>query len=295
MAYNSRSRRLFVCVFFHIYLCKLKNHNSPKKKKSIMDTSCASADSNSLPIIPAIKVTNKCFVAGHPSQIVDLLTSGVATAIVRSKANSNNPMFELLLRCPLLAPNSNLPVYFCLDHLNQPLKLEAGIVVLQLPNAEDSDKVLRNSIDEERAQHWSDSMALAINFWEIKMEELVVSMYPNRVPKQVDQYASSSRIEMKVWNSLTDVPALLALCTKRNGFPSFKLAYTWIGSKEDPRSKEHMWGMKFDFSSYGTFPPVPRVRRVLTAAEKHEQLLKKRKPSTDAEVVIEEVVSVKEE
>lgn len=242
---------------------------------------------NTLPIIQAIKVTNKSFVAGHPSQIVDLLTAGVATAVIKSKPNSTVPMYECLLRCPLLAPNANLPIYFCLDHLNQPLLLGDQSVSLQLPSEDAAD--LAGIVDVERATFWSSSMVLALSFWEIKMEEAVLALYPNRTPKQVDAYTSGGLIQMKVWPSLADVNVLLDTCARRGGFPSFKLSYTWIGSKEDPRSKEHIWGMKFDFSSYGTFPVVPRTRKPVSAMERQEQLLKKRKAIADEAAPMEEL------
>lgn len=250
----------------------------------------ASAQSkDSLPIFQAIRVTSKSFVAGHPSQIVDLLSSGVATAVLRGKNNSNVAMYECLLRCPLLAPNVNLPVYFCLDHQNQHLIVDTGVVCLQLPHENSNARDSASLLDEERGQAWSAALTLALSYWEVKMEEAVIALYPNRVPKQVDQYSSKGLIEMKVWGE-TDVPALLSICTRRGGFPCFKLAYTWIGSKEDPRSKEHVFGMKFDFSSYGQYPVTPRTRKpAATASERQEQLLKKRK-SEDAAVAPEETV-----
>ena len=238
-----------------------------------------------LPIVQAIKVTNKSFVAGHPSQIVDLLTSGVATAIVRSKPNSNSPFYECLLRCPLLAPNSNLPVYFCLDHLNQPIAIKEKVAFLSI-----GETLAAGTMDEERARAWNASMILALSFWEVKMEELVHSLYPNRTAKQVGSYADSATIEMKIWPSLTNVEALLDSCARRGGFPSFKLSFTWVGSKEDPRSKDHIWGMKFDFSSYGTFPAVPRTRKPVSASEKQEILLRKRKVDLEIAETSEEVL-----
>jgi hypothetical protein len=236
---------------------------------------------DSLPIFQAIKVTPKSFIIGHPHQLVELLANGVATAIVKSKSKDSGALFECLLRCQLLAPNVNLPVYFCLDNQNQPLIVSGESVTLPV-NAD--DKALPGMIDAERGTEWNESLELALSYWAIKAEEAVLSLYPDRKPKQVDSYASSGIIEMKISKFIKDfdVEEFLATTAKRNGFPVFKLAYVWIGSKEDQRSKDHIWGMKFDFSNYAQYPVVPRSRKpALSASERQEQLLKKRKSSEE--------------
>lgn len=246
---------------------------------------------NTLPIFQAIKVTPKSIIAGHPRQIVELLANGVATAIVKSKSKDSGALFECLLRCQLLAPNANLPVYFCLDNQNQPLTIGSDVVTLNIPREDSS--VPAGIIDEERAHEWNESLELALSYWAIKMEEAVLALYPDRKAKQVDAFASQGLIEMKVSKFVKDfdLPEFLATCARRNGFPVFKLAYTWIGSKEDQRSKDHIWGMKFDFSNYGQFPVLPRTRKpAVSTADRQSELLKKRKVSEQ-----EEVVEVKEE
>lgn len=234
---------------------------------------------DTLPIFQAIKVTPKSIIAGHPRQIVELLANGVATAIVKSKSKDSGALFECLLRCPLLAPNVNLPVYFCLDNQNQPLTIFSDVVTLTIPR-EDSAVVIREVVDEERAREWNESLELALSYWAIKMEEAVLSLYPDRKAKQVDAFATQGIIEMKVSKFVKDfnLEEFLATCARRNGFPVFKLAYTWIGSKEDQRSKDHIWGMKFDFSNYGQFPVLPRTRKpAVSTTERQTELLKKRK------------------
>lgn len=234
-----------------------------------------------LPIFQAIKVTPKCIIAGHPKQIVELLANNVATAIVKSKSKDSTSIYECLLRCPLLAPNANLPVYFCLDNQNQPLTVSGDLVSLTIPRDDGiSEAVLTGVVDEERAREWNESLELALSYWAIKMEEAVLSLYPERKAKQVDSFASGGLIEMKISKFVKDfsIEDFLATCARRNGFPVFKLAYTWIGSKEDQRSKDHIWGMKFDFSNYAQFPVLPRTRKpAVSTAERQEELLKKRK------------------
>jgi hypothetical protein len=231
----------------------------------------------SLPIFQAIKVTPKSFIVGHPKQLVELLASGVATAIVKSKSKDSGALFECLLRCQLLAPNVNLPVYFCLDNQNQPLTVAGDVVTLAVSV---DGNTLAGSVDAERGIEWNENLELALSYWAIKMEEAVLSLYPDRKPKQVDSYASNGVIEMKVSKFIKDfnVEEFLVTTAKRSGFPVFKIAYGWIGSKEDQRSKDHIWGIKFDFSNYAQFPVLPRTRKpVASAAERQEQLLKKRK------------------
>jgi hypothetical protein len=241
--------------------------------------------SATLPIYQAIKVTPKSIIAGHPRQIVELLANGVATAIVKSKTKDNGSIFECLLRCQLLAPNANLPVYFCLDNLNQPLTVGDDSVQLTIPRFDVADgKPLKGVVDSERASEWNESLELALSYWAIKMEEAVLSLYPDRKPKQVDSFASEGIIEMKISKFVKDfdVDEFLDTCARRSGFPVFKLAYTWIGSKEDQRSKDHIWGMKFDFSNYGQFPVLPRTRKAApSATERQAELLKKRKVSDE--------------
>lgn len=240
-----------------------------------------------LPIYQAIKVTPKSIIVGHPRQVVELLASGVATAIVKSKAKDNGSFSECLLRCQLLAPNVNLPVYFCLDHINQPLTLTDDNVILSIPTEEAmEDAHAQQYVDSERAKEWNDSMQLAISYWAVKAEEAVLALYPDRKPKQIDPFATRGVIEMRLNKQVKEFNAVefLQMCERRSGFPVFKLSYIWIGSKEDQRSKDHIWGMKFDFSQYGQFPIMPRNRKpAVSAQERQEQLLKKRK-TVDEEV-----------
>lgn len=243
---------------------------------------------DALPIIQAIKVTPKSFIVGHPKQLVELLASGVATAIVKSKSKDSGALYECLLRCQLLAPNVNLPVYFCLDNQNQPLIVAGSRELVTLPVSVDGAS-LPGVVDAERGLEWNENLELALSYWAIKMEEAVLSLYPDRKPKQVDSYASNGLIEMKVSKFVKDfdVEEFLATTAKRNGFPVFKIAYGWIGSKEDQRSKDHIWGIKFDFSNYAQYPVLPRTRKpAASAAERQEQLLKKRKSAEEEAPVV---------
>lgn len=237
--------------------------------------------SSELPVFHALKTLPKSFVAGHPRQLVDLLSKGTATAIVKSSVKENGTFYELLLRCPILAPDVNLPVYICLDHLNMPLTVEEDKQVTFQAAREDLDITIHTAVDEDRLREWNECLELALSFWALKMEEVVRQLYPDRSPKQVDRYATSAVVEMKLWKNggakPFDVHAFLAQCRAKKGFPCMKLSYGWVGSKEDPRSRDHIWGLKFDFSNYAQYPVVPRSRKPVSTAERQEQLLKKRK------------------
>ena len=64
--------------------------------------------SSELPVFLPLKFTPRSVVVGHPKQLNELLSSGVATAIVKCRKDSS--FYECLLRCPMMAPDVNLPV-----------------------------------------------------------------------------------------------------------------------------------------------------------------------------------------
>lgn len=241
--------------------------------------------SSELPVFLPLKFTPRSVIAGHPKQLNDLLASGVASAIVKCKKDSS--FFECLLRCPTLAPDVNLPVYISMDVKNHPLTIagDEKTATLELPR---EGKSIRGILDEERDNEWVEAFELAMSYWAVKMEEAVKSLYPDRTPKQIDPYARSGSLELPVSRfQSSSITAVIEEANKKGGFATMKLAYAYIGSKEDPRSRDHVWGMKFEFGQYGNFPPAPRNRKVLSAEEKQEQLLKKRKSSSESKTVAE--------
>lgn len=74
-----------------------------------------------LPIPPSIKVTPRAVYVGDPKQLVDLLVSKVATAILEiTRTKGNQPLYKLKLRCKTLF-TGNIEVFFLLDYPNQRL------------------------------------------------------------------------------------------------------------------------------------------------------------------------------
>ena len=63
----------------------------------------AAVASQLLPIPPSIKVTPRAVYVGDPKQLVDLLVSKVATAILEiTRTKGNQPLYKLKLRCKTL-------------------------------------------------------------------------------------------------------------------------------------------------------------------------------------------------
>jgi len=245
-----------------------------------------------LPIPPAFKVTPKSVYVGDPKQLVDLLASGVATPILEiTRTKGGMPLYKLKLRCKTLFAG-NLDVYFLIDYPNQKLIMEAtpaegkaAEVLLQL-GEEGSTWECK---DQERASKYAENLNDAITFWSVLMEQEVIKVYPDKVPTQVDRYCREHLISMKpnvFGGKAFDLAAFLGECDRRRGTPCFKVAYGWAASKEDPRSTEHMWGFKFELSPFPQYPVVSRSRKPVSASDKQEAIVKKRKTeSLQGEVV----------
>jgi len=246
-----------------------------------------------LPIPPSLKVTPKSVYVGDPKQLVDLLASGVAAAIIEiTRTKGNMPLYKFKLRCKTLF-NGNLDVYFLLDYPNQKLVSDAAPIddkiadILLQMGDEGSTWECR---DQERATRYAENLSDALTFWSVLMEQEVVKVYPDKTPTQVDRYCRDHPISMKpnvFGGKPFELAAFLAECDRRHGTPCFRVAYGWIASKEDPRSSEHLWGLKFELSPFPQYPVVSRARKAVSAAEKQEGIVKKRKTEAiEGEVVV---------
>jgi len=237
-----------------------------------------------LPLPQALKVAGKNVYVGHPKQLVDLLATNVATPIIEiTRTKGGMPLYKLKLRCKTLF-EGNLDVCFLLDFPNQPLTaapLAEGDkfpeVLFQLPQ---HGKVTQAQ-DKDRAEIYGTNLEAALNFWAGLMEEQVRAVYPDKHPAQVDKLAREGIISMKpnVFGDQTfELESFIRTkCMEKKGIPCFRVAFGWIGSKEDPRSEDHPWGFKFELSPFVQTPPVARVRRPVSAADKKVELDKKRK------------------
>lgn len=245
----------------------------------------ASAASQLLPIPPSLKVTPRAIYVGDPKQLVDLLVSKVATAILEiTRTKGNQPLYKLKLRCKTLFPG-NIEVYFLLDYPNQRLIESANFkgepeVVCRMAREGESE-----AQDKERALQYINNLDLALNFWSLKMEEEVRKVYPDKTPVQVDKFCRDGLLEMRINSFVKDfsLPKFLLTCDSKSATPCFHVSFGWITGTEDPRSTDQTWGYKFELSPFPQFPPTSRSRKpAVSASERQEAMLKKRKVTEPA-------------
>ena len=249
-----------------------------------------------LPIQPALKIGPSAVYVGDPKQLVDLLSSQVAQAVIEiHRTKGGMPLYKCKLRCKTLF-QGNLDVYFLVDYPNVPLSIEKAVdgkdeIVLKLH----PDRAA--PIDSARATRFYEYLEEAIAFWAICMEAEVTKVYTDKVPKQASRLASENVINMKInvfQGKEFDPVEFLATCREKKAFPAFKIGFGWIASKEDPRSEEHLWGFKFEFSTFAQYAPSRRVRTaVASAKEIVENSKKKRKAELELEasVVVDEILA----
>lgn len=139
--------------------------------------------------------------------------------------------------------------------------------------------------DKERALQYLSNLDLALNFWSLKMEEEVRKVYPDKTPVQVDKFCRDGLLEMKINSFVKDfaLPKFLLTCDSKQATPCFHVSFGWITGTEDPRSTEQTWGYKFELSPFPQYPPTSRSRKpAVSAAERQESLMKKRKTEEDS-------------
>ena len=246
--------------------------------------------SDELPLLPSLKISGGKVYVGNPQQLVDLLSSHMATPILDiSRTKGGMALYKPVLRCKTLF-EGNLEIYFLLDYPNQPIVKDPNSedVVFQLPR-EDS-QLRRIAIDADRARRYAVALDEALNFWAVLMEEEVKRVYPDKTPVQSDRMAREGVLSMKpdVYGKEPFVLSafLKEKCDAKKAIPCFKVAFGWIGSKEEPRSTEHIWGFKFSLSPFPQYLSSSRIRSgkpALSAAEKQEVNAKKRKVEAASE------------
>jgi hypothetical protein len=145
---------------------------------------------NGLPLQPQLKITAKSVFAGNPKQIADLLMAGVAQAVVEvKKTKSNIPLYAMKLRCSTLWVG-NLDVHFLLDWPNMKLMDDgSGLLVC--------DMKLVAQEDQERAEEFRHSLEVAMSYWNVRMEEVVHQLYPDKTPVQTDTFANDAVLQLK--------------------------------------------------------------------------------------------------
>lgn len=228
----------------------------------------SSAAPVSLPILPALKISGNTVYVGHPQQLVDLLSTDVAQAIVEvHRTKGNMPLYKCKLRCKTLF-QGNLDVALLVDFPNVPIQIRASEVDASKEEALFSVIASHGVLDAARASRFQTSFQDAVAFWAAKMEDEVTKLYTDKTPKQIGAYVSKGLIEAKInvfQGRPFDAAAFLSFCVAQKALPAFKIAFGWIGSKEDAESEEHIWGFKFEMS---IFPQYTAPRKSLESAKK---------------------------
>lgn len=231
-----------------------------------------------------------------------MLASQVAQAVIEiHRTKGGMPLFKCKLRCKTLFAG-NLDVYFLVDFPNVPLSIGQGVdgkdeILLKL----ETDNVFNPTlfIDNNRAIRFFSHLEEAIAFWSVCMETEVTKVYTDKTPKQVGRMPLEGIINMKInvfQGKPFDPVEFLSICKAKKAFPAFKIGFGWIASTEDARSEDHLWGFKFDLSTFPQYTESRRVRAVSNSAkESVEASKKKRKAELDAPEVVEPAVVVAKE
>ena len=227
----------------------------------------ASTPTNNLPVLPSLKISGNTVYVGDPKQLVDLLSTDVAQAIIEvHRTKGNMPLYKCKLRCKTLFPG-NLDVAILIDFPNVAVSTQSCATDPTKEEAIFSLHSVDGAVDVARALRFPASFSDAIDFWARKMEDEVVKVYTDKTPKQIGAYAQHNRVEGKInvfQGRAFNSSDFFALCVSSKALPAFKISYGWIGSHEDARSDEHVWGFKFEmsiFPQYTTPKKTPETKK----------------------------------
>lgn len=241
---------------------------------------------SALPVLPALKISGNTVYVGDPKQLVDLLSTDVAQAIIEvHRTKGNMPLYKCKLRCKTLFAG-NLEVAILIDFPNIPITVQSAATDPSKEEAVFSLTDTSGSMDLPRALRFQNAFSEAIDYWARKMEDEVTKVYTDKTPKQIGAYAQHDRVEGKInifQGRAFNSAEFFASCLSAKALPAFKISYGWIGSHEDARSDEHIWGFKFEMS---IFPQYTTPKKSPEAAKK------KRKAEVDASGAAAEIESV---
>lgn len=242
---------------------------------------------NGLPVQPQLKITSKSVFAGNPRQIADLLLAGVAHAVVEiKKTKTNIPLYVMKLRCATLWVG-NLDVIFLMDWPNQRLVDDGtGLLVCDMKQAAQEDA--------ERAEEYKASLDVALSYWNVRMEEVVHQLYPDRSAIQCDTFANDSVLQLKPPNAISGnefkLGEFLASCLHKNGTPCFKISFGWVGTSENRKTLDTLWGFKYELYPWPQYHTVPTRARAApkSAAERQATAIEKRKRLNEEICILQE-------
>lgn len=244
--------------------------------------------SNVLPVLPALKISGSTVYVGNPQQLVDLLSTEVAQAVIEvHRTKGNMPLYKCKLRCKTLF-QGNLDVAILVDFPNIPITTRVSDTDPTKEEAVFSLRDTSGALDVARAVKFQQSFEEAVGYWAAKMEDEVIKVYTDKTPKQIGAFAQNGSVEGKInifQGRAFDSSDFFASCVANKALPAFKISYGWIGSTEDNRSEEHIWGFKFEMSIFAQYT-VPR-KSPADASKK-----KRKSEDGEAAAVVESSVDV---
>jgi hypothetical protein len=280
------SKKYFVNHYFS-KTTSLSHSSKPTKMADQNEIAKFTKPDNGLPVQPQLKITAKSVFAGNPRQIADLLVAGVAQAVVEiKKTKSNIPLYMMKLRCATLW-TGNLDVIFLLDWPNQKLMDDgSGLLV--------SDMKQAATEDQDRADEYKAALDVALSYWNVRMEEVVHQLFPDRTPIQCDSFANDSILQLKTPNPVAGqefkLSEFLAGCVHKNGTPGFKISFGWVGTSENRKTTDTLWGFKYELYPWPQYHSAPARSRApaRSAAERQATAIEKRKRLAEEISIVED-------
>jgi hypothetical protein len=259
-------------------------------QKTLSRTNMSALASQTLPVLPSLKVSGNTVYVGDPKQLVDLLSSEVAQAVIEvHRTKGNMPLYKCKLRCKTLF-QGNLDVAILIDFPNVPISTQVSAVNSANEEAVFSVVETAGAIDLSRALRFQENFKQAIDYWGSKMEDEVVKVYTDKTPKQIGDFPQHGKVVGKInvfQGRPFDSSEFLHKCLAEKALPAFKISYGWIGSTEDNRSEEHIWGFKFEMS---IFPQYTAPKKSLEGGKKK----RKAEVETPSEIAVAVAESVLE-
>lgn len=243
----------------------------------------ATTASSVLPVLPALKISGNTVYVGNPQQLVDLLQTEVAQAVIEvHRTKGNMPLYKCKLRCKTLF-QGNLDVCIMADYPNLPVTVRVSDTDATKEEVVFSLRDATGAADVPRALRFQQSFDEAIGFWAAKMQDEVTKVYTDKIPKQIGAFALDGIVQAKInvfQGRPFDSAAFFANCVASKALPAFKISYGWIGSTEDNHSEEHVWGFKFEMS---IFPQYTAPRKSASDSAKKKR---KAEPAEGEAVVV---------
>jgi hypothetical protein len=82
----------------------------------------------------------------------------------------------------------------------------------------------------------------------------------------------------------------LAGCVHKNGTPGFKISFGWVGTSENRKTSDTLWGFKYELYPWPQYHSAPTRSRAppKSAAERQASAIEKRKRLSEEISIVEE-------